>query len=105
MYPQSLQSIIELFEMLPDQERRETLISYADQARKWEPREGESFDLEDIRKDEECADTVGGFLRVARDGIPALRLPLGLQVRRLTRPISARQRRRRVHRPGQDTHG
>jgi hypothetical protein len=51
MYPQGLRSIIELFETLPDQERRDALISYADQARKWGPKEGESFDLEDVRKD------------------------------------------------------
>ena len=89
MYPKSLQSIIELFEMLPDQERRETLISYADQARKWEPKEAESFDLEDIRKDEECADTVGVFLRVDRDDRAALRVSLGPQVQTLTRAMTS----------------
>src|SRR6516162_11382853 len=89
MYPQRLQLIIDLFEMLPDQERRETLISYADQARKWEPGEGESFDLEDIRKDEECTDTVGVFLRVDGEDRVALRVSLGSQVQTLTRAMTS----------------
>jgi cysteine desulfuration protein SufE len=89
MYPQGLQSIIELFETLPDQERRDALISYADQTRKWEPREGESFDLEDIRKDEECTDTVGVFLRVDKDDRAALRVSLGPQVQTLTRAMTS----------------
>jgi hypothetical protein len=62
IYPQGLQKIVSLFESLPEQEKRDALISYADQARKWEPKEGETFSLEDIRKDEECTDTVGVFV-------------------------------------------
>ena len=89
MYPQGLQSIIELFEALPDQERRDALISYADQARKWEPREGETFDLQDIRKDEECTDTVGVFLRVGKEDHAALRVSLGPQVQTLTRAMTS----------------
>jgi cysteine desulfuration protein SufE len=89
MYPQGLQSIIELFETLPDQERRDALISYADQARKWAPREGDSFDLEDIRKDEECTDTVGVFLRVDKEDRAALRVSLGPQVQTLTRAMTS----------------
>jgi cysteine desulfuration protein SufE len=89
MYPQGLRSIIELFETLPDQERRDALISYADQARKWAPREGESFDLEDVRKDAECTDTVGVFLRVDEEDRAALRVSLGPQVQTLTRAMSS----------------
>jgi len=54
MYPTKLNKIINLFEMLPEDERRETLVSYADNAKKQEPREGENFVLVDVRKDEEC---------------------------------------------------
>ena len=61
-YPPKLNNIISLFESLPEDERRETLVSYADNAKKQEPRDGEQFDLQDIRKDEECADTVGVYL-------------------------------------------
>ena len=45
MYPTKLNRIISLFESLPEDERRETLVSYADSAKKQEPREGEDFDL------------------------------------------------------------
>jgi cysteine desulfuration protein SufE len=89
MYPQRLQSIIELFETLPDQERRDALISYADQARKWEPGDGEFFDLQDVRKDEECTDTVGVFLRVDLDDRASLRVSLGPQVQTLTRAMTS----------------
>jgi cysteine desulfuration protein SufE len=89
MYPQGLRSIIELFETLPDQERRDALISYADQARKWVPKEGESFDLEDVRKDAECTDTVGVFLRVDQEDRAVLRVSLGPQVQTLTRAMTS----------------
>jgi len=88
-YPGGLQKIIGLFEGLAEQERREALISYADQARKWEPKEGEKFDLEDIRKDEECTDTVGVFLRVESDGKAVFRVTLGPQVQTLTRAMTS----------------
>ncbi|NCX76949.1 MAG: Fe-S metabolism protein SufE, partial [Actinobacteria bacterium] len=61
-YPAKLQEIVSLFEHLPDEEKRESLISYSLTAKNSEPKEGEKFDLEDVRKDEECADTVGVFL-------------------------------------------
>src|SRR5262249_33640282 len=50
MYPTKLDKIINLFESLPEDERRETLVSYADNATKQEPRETEKFDLVDVRK-------------------------------------------------------
>ena len=64
MYPKKLHNIIDLFDHLPEVERRETLVAYADSAPKQEPRPNEKFDLEDVRKDEECADTVGVYLQV-----------------------------------------
>src|SRR6267143_270322 len=62
MYPTKLSKIINLFDSLPEDERRETLVSYADNAKKQEPRQGETVDLADVRKDEECMDTVGVYL-------------------------------------------
>ncbi|HEV2094996.1 MAG TPA: Fe-S metabolism protein SufE [Chthoniobacterales bacterium] len=88
-YPPKLESIIQLFEMLPEDERRETLVSYAENAKKQEPRAGETFNLEDIRKDEECADTVGVFLRVDAEGEAHLRMTLGPEVQTLTRAMTA----------------
>jgi cysteine desulfuration protein SufE len=89
IYPQGLQKIVSLFESLPEQEKRDALISYADQARKWEPKEGETFSLEDIRKDEECTDTVGVFLKVDSEERATFRVTLGPQVQTLTRAMTS----------------
>jgi cysteine desulfuration protein SufE len=89
VYPTSLQNIIDLFVSLPDEGKRETLISYAEQTGKWRPREGESFDLEDIRKDEECADTVGVFLKVSGENKVRFRITLGPQVQTLTKAMTS----------------
>src|SRR5205809_4862984 len=89
MYPPKLNNIIDLFESLPEDERRETLVSYADNAKKQEPRDGEQFDLQDIRKDEECADTVGVYLHVDERGKAHIRITLGPEVQTLTRSMTA----------------
>ena len=89
MYPSKLNKIIHLFEMLPEDERRETLVSYADNAKKQEPREGEKFDLVDVRKDEECTDTVGVYLHVDERGKAQIRMSLGPEVQTLTRAMTA----------------
>lgn len=88
-YPAKLAEIISLFEHLPEAERRETLISYADQAVRQAPREGEAFDIEDVRKDEECTDTVGVFLRVDGERRAQFRITLGPQVQTLTRAMTS----------------
>jgi cysteine desulfuration protein SufE len=89
VYPQKLNKIIRLFESLPEDERRETLVSYADNAGKQRPREGEKFDLVDVRKDEECADTVGVYLHVDAGGRAHIRMTLGPEVQTLTRAMTA----------------
>jgi len=89
IYPPKLDKIIRLFESLPEVERRETLVSYADSAEKQEPRPGEQFELEDIRKDEECADTVGVYLQVDEEGKAHFRMTLGPEVQTLTRAMTA----------------
>ena len=88
-YPPTLDSIVRLFESLPEEERRESLISYADQAKKHEPRPEETFVLEDIRKDEECTDTVGVFLQVTDGEKASFRVILGPRVQTLTRAMTA----------------
>jgi cysteine desulfuration protein SufE len=89
-YPSGLQSIIDLFVSLPDEEKRETLISYAEHSTKWAPHEGDKFDLEDVRKDEECTDTVGVFLRVDTENKHVkFRVSLGPQVQTLTRAMTS----------------
>jgi cysteine desulfuration protein SufE len=88
-YPPALEKIIALFEVLPDEEKRENLIDFAEQSSKQAPREGETFDLEDVRKDEECTDTVGIFLRVEEaTGAAFFRVTLGPQVQTLTKAMT-----------------
>ena len=89
MYPPKLEAIINLFESLPEDERRETLVSYADNAKRQEPRPGEKFVLEDVRKDEECTDTVGVYLQVDDEGKAHFRMTLGPEVQTLTRAMTA----------------
>ena len=84
MYPPKLNKIINLFESLPEDERRETLVSYADNAKNQEPREREKFDLVDVRKDQECTDTVGVYLHADENGRAHIRMTLGPEVQTLT---------------------
>jgi cysteine desulfuration protein SufE len=88
-YPPKLAAIIGLFESLPEEEKRENLIAYSEQAKKHEPKEGETFDLEDVRKDEECTDTVGVFLRLDDDQRAHFRVTLGPQVQTLTKAMTS----------------
>jgi len=89
VYPTKLNQITNLFESLPEDERRETLVSYADNAKRQEPREGENFELVDVRKDEECTDTVGVYLHVDENGKAHIRMALGPEVQTLTRAMTA----------------
>ena len=88
-YPPQLAAIIALFEALPEEEKRENLIAYSEQSKKHEPRTGETFDLEDVRKDEECTDTVGVFLRVDGEKRAHFRITLGPQVQTLTKAMTS----------------
>ena len=88
-YPPRLAAIIALFESLPEDARRENLVAFAEQASRHEPRPGETFDLEDVRRDEECTDTVGVFLKVDRERRVSLRITLGPQVQTLTKAMAS----------------
>ena len=87
-YPPKLSEIISLFESLPDPEKRDMLIVFADGAGNQVPRSGERFDLEDVRKDEECTDTVGIFLRTEKDDRAHFAVTLGPQVQTLTKAMT-----------------
>jgi cysteine desulfuration protein SufE len=88
-YPPKLKAIIRLFESLPEEEKRENLIAYSEQAKRHEPKPGESFDLEDVRKDEECTDTVGVFVRLDGEKRAHFRITLGPQVQTLTKAMTS----------------
>jgi cysteine desulfuration protein SufE len=87
--PPRLQEIVALFEGLPEGERRALLVHYADGAKNWAPVKGETFDIEDVRKDAECTDTVGVHLRIDRAGAACFRVSLGPQVQTLTRALTS----------------
>lgn len=87
-YPAPLQSIIDLFIQLPEVERREMLINFADGAIRQRPQEGEKFDIEDERKDEECTDTVGIFVRISEIDRCHFRVTLGPHVQTLTKAMT-----------------
>lgn len=89
-YPPNLAEIVEFFDSLPEDEKRENLIAYADNSAHCALKPGESFDLEDTRKDEECTDTVGVFLQVdAGTRATHFRINLGPHVQTLTRAMTA----------------
>jgi len=88
-YPEKLKSIIGLFQTLPEEEKRENLIAYAEQAKRYEPKGDEAFDLEDVRKDEECTDTVGIFMNVDPARRTHFRVTLGPQVQTLTKAMTS----------------
>ena len=88
-YPPKLADIIAFFESQTEDERRGNLIAFAGQAKKHEPKPGETFDLEDVRKDEECTDTVGVFLRLDGEKRAHFRITLGSQVQTLTQALTS----------------
>ncbi len=88
-YPAKLEEIIELFEGLPEGERREMLITFAENAQKHEPPEDQDFDVVDVRKDEECTDEVGVYLSVDENGGSHFKVQLGPKVQTLTRAMTS----------------
>ena len=74
---------------MPDPEKRDMLIVYADTAARQAPREGEVFDLEDVRKDEECTDTVGVFPEGKFVTPLIFELAWGPQVQTLTKAMTS----------------
>jgi cysteine desulfuration protein SufE len=90
--PKALDDIITLFEHLPESERRQLLVHYAEGAKNCAPQPDESFTLEDIRKDEECTDTVGIHLKIdgaAGAETASFRVSLGHEVQTLTRAMTS----------------
>lgn len=87
--PPGLQEIVNLFESLPAQEKRELLIAYSDRSGEYAPKEGETFLLSDVRKDEECTDSVGVFLKADSGERLLFRMSLGPHVQTLTRAMAS----------------
>lgn len=89
LYPPALSEIVRFFESLPEAERRENLIDLAVTAEKYGPRASERFEIDDVRKDPECMDTVGVHLSRNGDGGLHLAISLGPKVQTLTRAMAA----------------
>ncbi|MCX6855562.1 MAG: Fe-S metabolism protein SufE [Verrucomicrobia bacterium] len=88
MIPTALQEIIDFFEPLPEAERRENLIHYAEAASSHARRPGLIYDLEEIRKDQECSDTVGVFLYLDGEGCVHFAIELGPKIQTLTKAMT-----------------
>lgn len=87
-YPAALDELITFFESLPEGERRENLIDLAAAAPNYAPKDGESFDLEDIRHDAECTDTVGVHARLEHGDHVHFAISLGPKVQTLTKAMA-----------------
>ena len=60
----TLDSAVKLFETFPKETKIQGLISLADSLPRLAPKEGEHWDVEDVRKDHECLDVVGLYARL-----------------------------------------
>lgn len=87
-FPPALLEIIELFEFLSEPERREMLINYAEAAPTCARLEGEIYEVADVRRDEECTDTVGVFLKVGADERVNFAIEFGPKVQTLTKAMA-----------------
>lgn len=87
--PPALQELIDFFEHLPESERRDNLISMAETVDAHAPQPGQSYEVEEVRKDPECADTVGIFLQRDEGGRVRFAVTLGPRVQTLTRALAA----------------
>lgn len=87
-HPKKLSKIIDFFESLSDDEKRENLLSYANKSKAWEPLLDQIYDFEDIRKDEQCLDTVGIYLKVNQEKV-FFNVSMGPKVQTLTRALAS----------------
>lgn len=87
-YPAALGELITFFETLPEGERRENLIDLAASSAAHAPKAGETFDLEDVRHDAECTDTVGIHVRLENTDHVHFAVSLGPKVQTLTKALT-----------------
>jgi cysteine desulfuration protein SufE len=87
-YPAALGELITFFESLPEGERRENLIDLAAAVATHAPQEDEKYDLEDVRHDAECTDTVGVHARLEHGDQVHFAISLGPKVQTLTKAMA-----------------
>jgi len=89
MLSPALQELIDFFEHLPEPEKRENLIDMAESASSHTRQAGVNYEIEDVRKDQECSDTVGVYVRRDESGRVFFAIELGPKVQTLTRAMTA----------------
>jgi cysteine desulfuration protein SufE len=87
-HPTKLRKIIDFFESLTEDEKRENLLSYANKSKVWEPVPDQDYDLDDIRNDEQCLDTVGIHLKIIQKNV-FFNISMGPKVQTLTRALAS----------------
>lgn len=87
--PQALQELVSFFEALPEAERRENLIAFAEQAARYAPDQAVHYTLVDERHDAQCTDKVGIHLHLDADGRAQFAVSLGPKIQTLTRALAA----------------
>lgn len=87
-HPKKLRKIIDFFKSLTEDEKRENLLSYANKSKVWEPVPDQDYDLDDIRKDEQCLDTVGIHLKIIQKNV-FFNISMGPKVQTLTRALAS----------------
>jgi cysteine desulfuration protein SufE len=85
--PPALEEIVRSFESLPEAQRRDLLLTYAAEAPRHRPRDGEHYLAIDERIDPGCIDPVGLFLGLNDRGSVSLRARFGAEVQTLTRAL------------------
>ena len=85
--PPQLQGLAELFESLPEQERRENLVAEARSVSTWFRKPAEKFLVSDDRKDPDCSDRVAIFLGYDDLTKLTIRVELGPNVQTITKAL------------------
>ena len=84
----TLDSAVKMFETFPKETKIQGLISSADSLPRLAPKEGENWDVEDVRKDHECLDVVGLYVE-SRMATCKLAATVGKEVTTLTRALTS----------------
>jgi cysteine desulfuration protein SufE len=86
--PPALQEIIALLQHLPEHERREALIAYAEAADTVSPKPQIDYCYQEVRRDSFCSDIVGVHIQKEDSGRLHFAISLGPKVQTLTRALA-----------------
>lgn len=89
MCPRKLSEIVSLFESVSDIERRDLLNRFAENSLEYAPEKDIDYDIIDMRKDPECSDAIGVFLKLLPDNGVRFAVFLGPKSQTLTRSLAS----------------